>query len=883
MKPECAAAVARVLGREPTKGELDSIEERIHGSMVELRAKDPARWSTLSRENRLQEGAKLARQKTLEDVTRAHSAKLRDMEIKAREVDNLGRAQAGFGKNKGQLNALNQRTLFDARLGGHGSSLESDVNAVHNDLARQLEDFGGKGKFFGAIQDPTEQHNLVRAIFGEDTGKPEVNAAGANVRKVLDLAHQRAVDAGINIHRLDNWNLPQPTAWERVGARQDEFVNDAMANIDPTKYTNRDGSPMSEKEIRSLVEASAETLGTNGANKRQEQGAGYGGKVGANRNAPRQLHYRDAAAYQAMMDKYGKADNVYSLVTQHLRGMARDIATAERFGRDADTFFPQLANKAFLADVDAVKKSDASPKRKEEQLKKLEAQKASTLKMYTALRRPDSPGTIPLWAKVSSNIRGVANATLQGGFLGAIPDLQMATGYMHLRGVARTKVLAHIAEGFNPTAENIKRINRLGIVNSHIDASVHRFGNEELGTHGVRFLNHAVHVAGGLRMFDRGMTHGVAGARMDMLGDHVSAGTEFSKLAPEDAKWMDQHGVTKDHWDTWRQADVETGPHGGSTMLTPDAIYSIPDEKLQPRAEAIVTARGDKPTAENVGREIRNLRSGAAKQLLSAVLAETKIGARGGSGTSLRGQESFGGAMSASNRGTLSHELAAWALLLKQTPLGIFKTHMMDVPNSLDSWGAAQMYRAKFMAGSAALGALGVELKNLALGNDPEDLTSRAGLGKIMLASGGFGMYGDLMFGDSGDHKNGTLTKMLGPGATMIEDVLNLAKNAVHTAEGTAGLEDEPGEPKAIPADKLGMQAVQFAHSYVAPLTRIWYVKAALNHLIYQRIMENMAPGYSQRVESRMAQRNQATWWPTGQALPERAPNLGGVVGQPAQ
>jgi hypothetical protein len=131
----------------------------------------------------------------------------------------------------------------------------------------------------------------------------------------------------------------------------------------------------------------------------------------------------------------------------------------------------------------------------------------------------------------------------------------------------------------------------------------------------------------------------------------------------------------------------------------------------------------------------------------------------------------------------------------------------------------------------------------MALGNDPEDLTSPAGLGKIMLASGGFGMYGDLMFGDSGDHKNGTLTKALGPGATMIEDALNLARNAVHTAQGTAGMEDAPGEPKAIPADKLGMQAVQFAHSYVAPLTRIWYVKAALNHLVYQRIMENLAPG----------------------------------------
>ena len=880
MKPECADAVAKVLGREPTKGELDSIQERVYSSMKELQAKDPAAWSTMNRESRLQAGAKLARQKSLDDTARAHSQTLRDMELKAGEIHNLGRVKAGYGKGVGQLNALNQRTLFDSRLEGKGTSLQTDIDAVYNESMSRLDNFGGKGKLFGAIQDPAEQHSLVDAIFGKDTGKPEVNQAGASIRDELARLHQKMNDAGIVVHHLDNWHLPQPLAWERVAARRDEFEADAMNHIDPSKYLTRDGTPMSMEQIRDTIHASAETLGTNGANKKMDQGQGYGGRVGGARNAPRQLHYRDADSYRFMMDKYGSANNVYSLVTHHIRGAARDIATAERFGRDADTFYPQLANKAFLADHEAVSNSDRTPAQKEKALLKLQDQKNSTLKMWEALRRPDHPGTIPLWAKVSQGIRGVAQSTLLGGFPSAIPDFQMAMSYAHLRGIARTKMLGNIAEGLKPTRENVNAINRLGIVNSHIDASAHRFGSEEMGAHSVKFLNHVVHVAGGLRMFDRGQTHGVAASLMDLIGEHTHK-TEFAALDGPTAKLAEQYGVTADHWNTWKQAELESGPHNNHTMLTPDSIYQIPDEKLRPMAEANVTARGEKPTDAELGREMRNLRSSAAKQLLSTVLSDTKIGARGGSGTSLRGQMGMGGFLAPGNRGTLSHELASWLLLLKQTPLGIAKTHMWDVPNSMGSWGAANMYRAKFMGGSALLGAATLELKDILLGEDPENLLTPKGLGKIAMASGGFGMYGDFFFGDRGDHKNSALIKALGPGATMADDALTLAKNAMGAGANAAGVEDVPGEPKAVPADKLGAQVAQFAHSYVAPLSRLWFAKAAFNHVAYQKIMDNLAPGYSQRVEQRMQARGQTNWWPTGQATPERAPSLTHITGQP--
>ncbi|MGN6479493.1 hypothetical protein [Luteibacter sp.] len=869
MKPQCAAVVEQMLGRKPTKGELDSIETRIFSSMQELQARDPGRWRLLSREQRLQEGASLAAQKTKADITRAHSNTLRDMEIKAAQLRRLESFKPGTGKREGQLAALRQRAVFDAENRGGDISVEIKRKAIFRDFARRLDDVGGKGKFWGLAQDPLEQRELMRAIRNEPTAKPEIDKAGGTIRQVLDEALQHMQDAGIHINRLDDWHTPQPWAWEKIGADRDAFVSDALNAIDPERYIQQDGTPMTRPEIEKLVRASAETLGTNGANKRAAgNSGGFGGTVGSSRNAPRQLFFKDADAYMSMMDKYGSANNVHSMLLQHLNGVARDIAAARSFGRDADTFFPQLVEKAFANDAAAVQ--GATPERRAKSLEKLERLKRRTLKEWQAMRQPDHPGPIPGWVKVSQGIRGVAGSTLLGSSLfAAIPDLQMAVGYGRLLGLSRSKILGNVGEGLNPA--NRKTISRLGIVVDGLESAANRFGGEELGPTGIKFLNHAVHVLSGLRMWDRGMAHGVSASIMDMLGDHVSR-SDFASLDRPTADYLAKRGVTEDIWKIWQQADLDKGVDGNRTMLTPDAIYAIPDATLQPLAERRVQDREGNITPDAVARETRNLRAEAAQQLLGVALNDVQVGARGGAGGSVADQVGLG--LDPSSRGTLFHEMMSWILFLKQTPLGIFKTHMFDVPNGLDDWKSAWAYRAKFMAGSAALGALGLELKNVVNGQDPEDLLTKKGLGKILVASGGLGMYGDFFFGDKGDHQNGALAKLLGPGATMAEDAINIFHNGISAASGAAGVEPDAGESTVAP-DQFGAQALRFGRNYTAPLTRLWYLKAAFNHMVYNNLMENLSPGYRDRVEQRMAQRNQTTWWGPADNLPTRAPAFG--------
>lgn len=856
MLAQCVEAVTKAAGRALSKAELDGIEERMLSSMQTLYDKDPSAWRTLSKEQRYQEAAKLARSRYADDVAAGQARTIRDMQIRAKQLRMVDSFKPGL---KGQLLALSQRVNMLNRYSGD-VPLPEQINGVMHDLSRLLDGGVFKGKFFGLIQNPVEQRNFIKAIFGEPTGNPEIDAVGKQVRDVLESARQMANDAGIKINHLENWNLPQPWAWEKIGADFKQFVNDMMAEINPNRYVRRDGTPMTMEEIRKTVEASAETLGTDGASKNAEggRGVGYGGSVGSSRNAPRQLHFKNADGYIRMMEKYGSANNVLSMLDRHFRGLARDIATARMFGSNADQFVRQLADRAFTNDA----KSGLS----EKELLQLKDTKTRMLAQYDALRNPGHPGALPLWAQISDVTRGVVGATLLGGStISAIPDVGMALAYGHEIGLSRKAILSAMAEGANPSKESMAFKRRLGITAQTLQDGTHRFGAGELSNQFTRFLNHGVHVASVLRMWDRSMTHGIAAPLMDMLGewsrkDHVA-------LDPRDHEYLASRGVTPEHYATWQQAELEKGPNGDHTMLTPDAIYSIPSEKLEPIARARM---GDKASAAQVAEDVRRLRSEAAQHLLSLTLAETKIGVRGASGNTIRDSMALG--ITPDNAGTIKGQMARWFYFLKQTPLGIFRTHMLDVPGGMNDWKSAWAYRARFMAYSASLGALALTLKTMALGQDPEDLLNLKGAGKVAIASGGLGMYGDFLLSDNTEHQNNALEKVIGPGATFAADAFDLFNTTKAEAAGEGST--RPGQ--------YGAKALRFARNYAAPFTRLWYAKAAFNHMVYQQQMEKLSPGYNARVRQRMARQGQTNWWQPGAMTPDRAPNLGGAIGLPA-
>ena len=63
------------------------------------------------------------------------------------------------------------------------------------------------------------------------------------------------------------------------------------------------------------------------------------------------------------------------------------------------------------------------------------------------------------------------------------------------------------------------------------------------------------------------------------------------------------------------------------------------------------------------------------------------------------------------------------------------------------------------------------------------------------------------------------------------------------------------------------------------PGGNIWYAKAAIDHLVWQQVMESLSPGYLSSIRQRtLRDYQQQWWWEPGETTPERAPDLRAAI-----
>lgn len=73
-------------------------------------------------------------------------------------------------------------------------------------------------------------------------------------------------------------------------------------------------------------------------------------------------------------------------------------------------------------------------------------------------------------------------------------------------------------------------------------------------------------------------------------------------------------------------------------------------------------------------------------------------------------------------------------------------------------------------------------------------------------------------------------------------------------------------------------QEVQDLKGFI-PGSNAWYAKAAFDHMILQKILESLSPGYLTTIRNRtMRDFSQDWYWRPGETLPERLPDFGKVL-----
>jgi len=266
--------------------------------------------------------------------------------------------------------------------------------------------------------------------------------------------------------------------------------------------------------------------------------------------------------------------------------------------------------------------------------------------------------------------------------------------------------------------------------------------------------------------------------------------------------------------------------------------------------------------------ELLKAKDEAAVKLLEVVHHHTRRALRGSSAANTEDRVALG--LTKFEAGTLLGEAWRFALQFKSVPIGVFRTQM-EVLGEMDvHWTTKAAYFARFAASATLPAALGLQIRALLTGQDPNDMDFTTEEGRkfwirAALSGGGLGIYGDLITAGQTPYGRDTVSVIAGPGIGLGIDAV---KSVLGQKSFIADLAD--GETDR----NYGLEALQFTRRNFVPFANIWYVKGAFNRMVYDQMQEMLEPGTVDKHIQRMERNGASYFWQPGQLLPDRAPDL---------
>ncbi|MCK7169422.1 hypothetical protein [Enterobacter chengduensis] len=824
MRQECINAVQQAASRRLTQQEIQNIEDRIYQNMRQLARNDPASWRAMTDAERLRRAGQLA----ANELTNEAALKKRRVALTIAARQRLDAFIKTYQGKDGKLEALNRTIAFHADGKSNFLSVESRGKATRDYALSQIQEAfeAVDPRFFHLFEDEASVRDLVYEMRGQDTGNVRAKKGAKAWAGVTELLRQRFNDAGGDIGYLENWGIPQHHSMEKVGrVSQDKWVSDVIGKLDRKYYIKDDGQLMSDAELTTFLGEAYNTIATGGLNKLSDTGMRISGARSNRGNASRQIHFKDADSYLEYQREYGDR-SLWEVMVGHLEGISKDIALVETYGPNPDHVF-----RSILDEVTA-EQATANPERTG-RIKRLAN---STENLYNFIAGKTQPIANPHIARWSDNIRNwMVASRLGSALLASFSDL--GTMYMSAKvaNIPMNRLFMNQLEAMNPANRTeLARARRAGLAMESLLGSVNRWAMDNMGPSVSRWAATAVMRASGLTAWTDAHKRAYGVTMMGSLGEVVSRAPDLRSLDDSDFRILKSKGITEQDFSVWKMAQQEDWGNGNTTMLTPESIMRIPDAAVM-----------------HLGLPER-VRFEAMRRLLAAVSEEVDMAVIT---PGAREQLLTGGGL---QRGTWKGELTRSVFLFKSFPISVVLRHWtraMGMPSA----GGRAAYIAAFLASTTMLGALSQQLNDMASGRNPRDMAGKDAakfwLGAL-LKGGGLGLYGDFLLSDHTRYGSGALASMLGPVAGLVDDVIKIGQGIPLNAV------DGKSEQTGGDLVKLGKG--------LTPGANIWYLKAALDHMIFNQMQEYFSPGYLRKMEQRSKKEfNQTYWWRPQDVTPQ--------------
>jgi len=710
-----------------------------------------------------------------------------------------------FAKNNAVLGPTNEDAnpayaamgvlAADPRSGGVAYTTLYEVNkgrlwAAMGDSLRNI-----RRGFMGTQKGAAHLPNVVREVFGEDTGDAIARDMAKSWVKTTDAAVDLFNSVGGSLNKLSGYHFPQRQNVAKMvqdKAGWFKFMNDA---VDWSAMHHPNGAPILASERQGVLDYAYRTLTTNGVSKLDPSAFGGNGKALGNAlEAHRFFVYKDANAWLEMHNRYGDG-NVFDVMASYIDTMAHRTALVQMFGSNPSTGINHMRALALKAGADA---GPVVLAKTEELLKN----KFDPMSDYVMRRNPMASNSVG-GNLVLSVANTLVSAQLGSASLLAIPgDIATALSVRMLNGMGGNPFpsVGHYLKTFlAPAASDQARIaQQSGFVFDQVVSHVYsmqRFsGTATYGPHVTQVLSESILRAAGLSGHTTAARWAAHTEFMGLMARSVD--TTFDNLPF--AGMMQRYGIGAQEWDAFRAIGRHT--QDGVDFLRP---IDLLDTKLKNKEELF-----------------NKFQSMIAQEAAYMVPEGTIEG-------------------SVALKNVTRPDTLAGAILHSFSMYKNFPVSMMMTYGRLAMANPDRAGRLGFIAGLAAsmtlMGALGLQMRELSKGRTPLPMDNMSFVGNAMLSGGALSIWGDFLFSGVNRFGGGAVDTAAGPLAQFTSDVTNLAFGGPFA---WASLADEK--------INIGARSVQFAKRYT-PGTSVWWARLALERYLWDALDELADPKVYQR------------------------------------
>jgi hypothetical protein len=686
----------------------------------------------------------------------------------------------------------------------------------------------------GQAKDKAGLVNVVDELHGKATGNEMAATFAKAVGDTFERLRLRFNRAGGDIAKREDFGLPH--RWDALKVRRagfDQFKADVLGELAPEKMVDPlSGGQFTPERLDEFLHAAFKNISTNGLSEISGAG-GVSSRMLANRRTdPRFMTFKDGAAWLRVAAKYGEG-NPFEAIMAHVNGMARDIAFMEAMGPNPAASWQRGMDRANRVAANSDTKmtgaiSGTSPAQ-------YHADKMWRY-MNGDLSIPVLPEGDGLVAGLKRGAIGALHGTrdvLTSALLGSaqltsIVDVNTNAFARKFNALPAANVLMGYLKQLNPLDAS-HREHAVYLAAGARDATrslqgLARWFGETQGPRWSQILaDDVLRVTGMNKFFEAGRNAFVSDYYAQMGRER---GLSYDQL-PEGRRWaFERHGITPEEWDVIRSADP--AKFKGVDYVDWHAVAA--------KDEAV------------------------ADKMVDAVLREARSAV-------LETDAASQSVVRADRPGTLWGELAQNTVQFKSFPLALVMDQARRVAEISERKGkvAAGTYLASFIVGMTLLGAVSMQLKEIVKGKDMRDPTSPDFWFDAFVQGGGAGVIGDLVGSVSKDRVSGPAEYIGGPMVSLVSDAAGVVRSGVKKDEATG----ERGVD-------FGNQATRFLRRYT-PGTTIWYLRAAIDRLLWDELQERVDPDYAehqQRLQDAARRQGQGFWWEPGENAPDRLPQV---------